>query len=104
MNLNLNMFLYNFTHSPSFSFDEWVYIGVSFFRTNRIQKLYDLHIVSKTLSGVENQDSFVSQNFDFEANNSSSPIGEKGSLIINYLQIGSFQNLGKVSFKLSIFA
>lgn len=48
-----------FLHSPSFNLNEWNYFGVSIFRTNRREASYDIHIVSKTMSGVENQDSFV---------------------------------------------
>ena len=57
-----NQVLYNFTHSPSFAINEWIYIGVSFFRTDRIDDFYDIHIVSKTASGIESEDSFLSQN------------------------------------------
>ena len=59
-----NQVLYNFTHSPSFAINEWIYIGVSFFRTNRIDDFYDIHIVSKTASGIESEDSFLSQNLE----------------------------------------
>ena len=51
-------FLTYFTHSPSFQLNEWIYIGVSFFRTNRIEDLHNIHIVSKTQLGIENQDIF----------------------------------------------
>jgi len=88
--------LYSFTHSPSFSFDEWIYIGVSFFRTNRIEDLYDIHIVSKTLSGVENQDSFVSQELNLDKTiNSSSSKNEIPGLEMNVLMIGSFRSFRK---------
>ena len=65
LSLNNDQSLKNFTHSPSFQLDEWMFIGVSFFRTNRTEDFYDIHIASKTLLGVENQDSFLSEEFDF---------------------------------------
>ena len=52
-----------FIHSPIFGLDEWVYIGVSIFKTNRFDSTYNIHIVSKTYFGVENLDSFLSQSF-----------------------------------------
>ena len=55
-----------FIHSPNFGLDEWIYIGVSVFKTNRFDSTYDIHIVSKNYSGIENQDSFLSQNFILE--------------------------------------
>ena len=53
-----NIPLQEFIHSPSFNLNEWNYFGVSIFRTNRKEPRYDIHIVSKTMSGVENQDSY----------------------------------------------
>ena len=54
-----------FSHSPSFDLNEWVYIGASFHRTNRLGSTYDIHIASRTSAGVENQDSFLAQDINF---------------------------------------
>ena len=56
----------DFIHFPKFDFNKWVYIGVSFSLEDRLGKKYDIHMVSKTFSGIENQDSFLSQNFWFK--------------------------------------
>ena len=56
-----NTSLNSFNHSPDFELNKWVYIGVSVFKTNRFENSYDIHIVSKTYSGIENQDSYLSQ-------------------------------------------
>jgi len=56
-----NIYLHEYIHSRDFELDKWVYIGVSFFRTDRLENNYNIHIVSKTYSGVQNIDSFYSQ-------------------------------------------
>lgn len=56
--------MYSFTHSPSFDLNEWIYLGVSFYRTNRIEGTYDIHIVSKSDSGTSNTDSILSQDLE----------------------------------------
>ena len=56
--------LFKYPHSPSLSLNEWIFIGVSIYRTNRVEEFHDIHIVSRTISGVENHDSFLSQNID----------------------------------------
>lgn len=57
-----------FTHSPSFDLNEWVYIGASIHRTDRLGSTYDFHIASRTSTGVENQDSFLAQDISFQCN------------------------------------
>ena len=49
-----------------FSANEWVYIGFSITPTNRIDLNYDVHLVSDTLSGVQNQASFTDQSLILE--------------------------------------
>jgi len=61
-----NKSVIDFIHSPKFDFNKWVYIGVSFSLEDRLGDKYDIHMVSKTYSGIENQDSFLSQNFQFK--------------------------------------
>jgi len=57
--------MYNFTHSPSFDLNEWIYLGVSFYRTDRIEDAFDIHIVTKSAFGIESTSSFLSQDLEF---------------------------------------
>ena len=50
---------HNFIHSPSFSLNQWVYIGVCISRKRKVENIYDIHIASKTSSSIENQNSFI---------------------------------------------
>jgi len=60
--------LYSFEHSPSFNLNEWVYIGVSIYKTNRDEDTFDIHIVSKNILGIENESSFISQDLELDCN------------------------------------
>ena len=55
----------SFDHPPTFNLNEWVYIGASVYKhtINRMEDLFDVNIVTRTLAGVEAQTTFTSQNF-----------------------------------------
>ena len=42
----------------SISYNEWTYCGVSLYKTHRIGNSYEIHLVTKTIAGVESQTSF----------------------------------------------
>ncbi|CAI2386633.1 unnamed protein product [Moneuplotes crassus] len=55
-------FSQNYTLGSTFGINEWVYLGVSLFKTNRIEELLDLHFVTRTLAGIEDQISLSALN------------------------------------------
>ena len=92
-----NLLFYDFIHSSKFEFNEWVFIGISFFRRNRLEKEYDIHLVSKTYSGVENQDSFLSEKF-YLACSPDNLFFDSSSNYNVYYSIGSYITDKKIKF------
>jgi hypothetical protein len=52
--------------TSSFGLNEWTFIGLSVYKTDRVTDSQEIHLVTKTKSGTENQDSFNDQDFKFE--------------------------------------
>lgn len=61
--------LNTFSMSTTFNFNEWTYCGVSFYKTNRIGEKFEIHLVTKSKSGVQNSISFNQQILGFECTN-----------------------------------
>lgn len=58
--------LLTYNAGNSFSLNEWTYCGVSMYKTSRKENDFEIHLVTKTKSGVENQISFNSETIEFE--------------------------------------
>jgi hypothetical protein len=54
--------------TSSFGLNEWTFIGLSVYKTGRVTDSQEIHFVTKTKSGTENQDSFNDQDFTFNCN------------------------------------
>ena len=64
--LNNTSGIVSYNIGSTFPFNEWTYCGISIYKTDRVLMKYEIHLVTKTKSGIENQMSFNAQDLTLQ--------------------------------------